>query len=290
MIRQHPLSVFFGLTFLLSWLIWVPMALDHYSLLPFKLDENFVLIVRLFGTLGPAIAASLVALTAGGRSAVKKLWSQIGLWRVNWTWYVAAVVVFPALVFVAAWINNLLPGSQPLLIQQASPATLLVIMIVMTISVTGEEIGWRGFALPEMQKRWTALKTSLLLGTIHTLWHLPFWITLGELERYGWSYWLLSWAWILALTIYMTWILNNTGNSLLLVLLFHFSVNVVNNAFLPITTVVPAYRLLIGIAWLLVLSILARYGPPLLVRSESGTPILNTKTIHTSRVSNEKAR
>jgi len=285
MIRQHPLSFFFGLTFLLSWLIWVPMALDHYSLLPFELDENFVLIVRLFGTLGPAIAASLVALIVGGRSAVRKLWSQIGLWRVNVTWYVAAAVVFPVLVHVAAQMYNLLPGNQPLLIQQVSPATLLVIMIIMTISVTGEEIGWRGFALPEMQKRWTALKASLLLGTIHTLWHLPFWITLGELERYGWSYWLLSWAWILALTIYMTWILNNTGNSLLLVLLFHFSLNVVTNAFLPITTVVPAYILLIGIAWLLVLGILARYGSRRLVRSNADSPILNTKTIHTSGIS-----
>ncbi|HET9909810.1 MAG TPA: CPBP family glutamic-type intramembrane protease [Anaerolineales bacterium] len=285
MIRQHPLSFFFGLTFLLSWLIWVPMALDHYSLLPFELDENFVLIVRLFGTLGPAIAASLVALIVGGRSAVRKLWSQIGLWRVSWTWYVAAALVFPVLVFVAAWLYNLLPGIEPLLIQQISPATLLVIMIIMTISVTGEEIGWRGFALPEMQKRWTALKTSLLLGTIHTLWHLPFWITLGELERYGWSYWLLSWAWILALTIYMTWILNNTGNSLLMILLFHFSLNVVSNAFLPVTTVVPAYLLLIGIAWLLALSILARYGPQRLVRSNSGTPGIPPELIRSSGLS-----
>jgi membrane protease YdiL (CAAX protease family) len=158
-------------------------------------------------------------------------------------------------------------------------------MIIMTISVTGEEIGWRGFALPELQKRWTALKTSLLLGTIHTLWHLPFWITLGELERYGWSYWLLSWAWILALTIYMTWILNNTGNSLLMILLFHFSLNVVSNAFLPVTTVVPAYLLLIGIAWLLALSILARYGPQRLVRSNSGTPSIPPELIRSGGLS-----
>jgi uncharacterized protein len=279
MIRHYPLSFFFGLTFLLSWSIWIPMALDHYSLLPFKLNENFVLIVRLFGTLGPAIAASLVALFVGGKSAVSKLWGQISLWRVSWTWYAAAAVVFPVLVFVAAWMYNLSPGIEPLPVQPVSPATLLVIMIIMTISVTGEEIGWRGFALPELQKRWTALKTSLLLGTIHTLWHLPFWIILGELERYGWSYWLLSWAWILALTIYMTWILNNTGNSLLLVLIFHFSLNVVNNAFVPITTIVPAYILLIGIAWLLVLGILARYGPQRLVRSNSGTPSIPPELI-----------
>lgn len=284
-IRRYPLPFFFGLTFLLSWAIWVPMALDHYSLLPFKLDENFVLVVRLFGTLGPAAAASLVALIVGGRPAFKKLWSQIGLWRVNWTWYGAAAVVFPVLVFIATWMYNLLPGNESLLIQQVSPATLLVIMIIMTISVTGEEVGWRGFALPELQRRWTALKASLLLGTLHTLWHLPFWMILGELERYGWSYWLLSWAWILALTIYITWIMNNTGNSLLMVLLFHWSFNVITSAFLPITSVVPAYIVLIGIAWLLVFGILAHYGPKRFVRSSSGAPGISSKSAGVSKPS-----
>jgi uncharacterized protein len=47
------------------------------------------------------------------------------------------------------------------------------------MSVLGEEIGWRGFALPYLQKRRSALQSSLLLGTIHTVWHLPFWIILG---------------------------------------------------------------------------------------------------------------
>jgi membrane protease YdiL (CAAX protease family) len=242
------------------------LSLDHFSLLPIKLNENFVLIVRLFGTLGPAAAASLVALLMGGRPTVRKLWGQIGLWQVNWTWYARSGIVFPILVFVAAWIYNLLPGVAPLQIQQASPATLLLTMIIMTISVTGEEVGWRGYALPQMQKRWTALKTSLLLGTIHTIWHLPFWMILGEAERYGWTYWILSWAWILALTIYMTWIMNNTGNSLLMVLLFHWSLNVVTGVYLPITTIVPAYIILITIAWFLAAGILVRYGSKRFVR------------------------
>ena len=273
MIRRHPLAVFFGLTFLFSWAIWVPLALDHFSLLPLRLDESLVLIMRLLGTLGPATAASLVALMIGGRKALGKLWGQIRLWRVNWTWYVAAGIVFPALVFLTAWVYNQWSGSEPILLQNASPATLLVILIIMAISVTGEEVGWRGYALPEMQKRWSALKTSLLLGTIHTVWHLPFWMTLGELERYGWTYWLLSWVWVLALTIYMTWIMNHTGNSVLMVLLFHWSLNVVTSAYLPITSVVPAYFLLAALALLLVLGILARFGPARLVRQSLTSPV-----------------
>ena len=265
-LRTHPLLLFFGLTFLFSWFIWVPMALDYFSLLPFKLDASFVAVVRLFGTLGPALAASAVMLLAGGRPALKRLWGQVGLWQVKWTWYAASALVFPALVFIVAWIYSQLPHAAPLPYQEISPASLLVVMIIMTVSVLGEEIGWRGFALPQMQKHWTALKTSLVLGTLHTVWHLPFWIILGESDRFGWSYWILSWAWILALTIYITWVMNNTGNSLLMVILCHWSLNVVTVAYLPITTVVPAYILFIMIAWFLVLGILGLYGSKRLAR------------------------
>jgi uncharacterized protein len=265
-LRAHQILLFFVLTFLISWLIWVPMALDHFSLLPVKLNEGFVTIVRLFGTLGPALSAILVALLAGGGQAVKALLSQIGRWRVKWTWYAAAALVFPALLFGVAWLYSLIPGLPSLPFQQVSLSSMLVTVIVMTISVMGEEIGWRGFALPRMQKQWTALKASLVLGTIHAMWHLPFWIVLGELEHFGWRYWILSWAWILAITIYITWLMNNTGNSLLMVILFHWTLNVVSVGYLPITTLVPAYIMFIIIAWVIALGLLGRFGTKRLVR------------------------
>jgi uncharacterized protein len=264
--RAHPTLAFFMLTFFLSWMIWVPLALDHFSLLPVRLNEGFVLIVRLFGTLGPAVSAILVSQIYGGRPAVVSLLRQLGKWRVRWTWYVAAGLVFPALVFVVAWIYNQITGSPPLPVQPVSVANLIVILVVMTISVLGEEIGWRGFALPRMQEQFSALKTSLILGTIHTVWHIPFWMILGELERYGWSYWLLSWAWILALTVYITWIMNNTGNSLLLAVLIHWSLNIVTAAYLPITTLVPAYLLLVVIGWSIALGLIGLYGSQRLAR------------------------
>lgn len=265
-LRAHTLLVYFLLTFLLSWLIWIPLALNYFSLLPFKIDESAASALPLLGTVGPAIAASLVTLLSGGRTAGRELWGQLGRWRLKWTWYIAAALVFPVLVFVVAWIYHLLfPGSS-LPYQNLSFSGFLVIMIILAVSGIGEEVGWRGFALPQMQKRWSALHTSLLLGTIHTLWHLPFWTALGELDLFGWTYWILSWVWILALSIYITWIMNNTGNSLLMALLLHWSLNVVMVGYLPVTTVVPAYLLFIMIAWFLVLGILARYGSERLVK------------------------
>jgi len=184
--RTHPLRWYLLLTFLLSWLVWIPLALNYYFLLPFQVDQGLTSLLALLGTLGPALAASLVTLRMGGRSAVKELWGQIGRWRVKWTWYAAAVLVLPALIFVVAWIFGLLYPEAALPYQNLSPSSFLVTIIILMVSVIGEEVGWRGFALPQMQKRMSALKTSLILGTIHTIWHLPFWTALGELDLFGW--------------------------------------------------------------------------------------------------------
>jgi len=265
-LREHPLPVFFGLTFLLSWLIWVPLALDHYSLLPGRLNPGIVLVGRLLGTFGPAASAVLVSRLSGGKPAVRALLGLLKKWQVGWFWVAAAGLVFPALVFVVAAIYKLLPGAAPLPVQPVSVANLVVTTIILILSVLGEEIGWRGYALPQLQQRWPALKTSLVLGTIHTVWHLPFWIVLGELETYGPGYWLLSWVWVLALTTYLTWLMNNTGNSLLIAVLFHWSFNIVCVGFLPITTVIPAYLIFTFLAWAIVIGILRRYGPQKFIR------------------------
>lgn len=265
-LRRHPTLVFFGLVFLLSWSVWVPLALDHYSLLPSRLNPGIVLVGRLLGTFGPAVSAILVSRWSGGRPAVQALLGLLRKWRVGWIWYAAAGLVFPALLFVVAAIYKLLPGAAPLPVQPISITNLVVVTIFLILSVLGEEIGWRGYALPHLQQHWPALKTSLVLGTIHTIWHLPFWIVLGELETFGPGYWLISWIWVLALTTYITWLMNNTGNSLLIALLFHWSFNMVSVGFLPITTVIPTFLIFILFAWGIVSGIISRYGTERLAR------------------------
>ncbi len=79
----------------------------------------------------------------------------------------------------------------------------------------------------------------------------------------------MSWAWVLALTIYITWLMNNTGNSLPMVILTHWSLNVVTAAYLPITTAVPAYGIFIVLAWAIALGLLRIYGTKRLVRANA---------------------
>lgn len=165
-IRSHSLLFYFGLTFILSWAVWVPMALDRYSLLPIRLDPSFVQLGRLLGTLGPALSAVLVSALAGGKPAVQALLSQLGRWRRGWKWYAAAGLVFPILVFIVAGLYSLLPGAGPLPFQPVRVGNLSAVIVILTISVLGEEIGWRGFALHGLQKNHSGLQSSLVLGSI----------------------------------------------------------------------------------------------------------------------------
>lgn len=268
-VHAHAVLSYFVLTFFLSWLIWVPLALNHLGLVQLNLSTGFVQVVRLFGTLGPALAATLVALLEGGRAGERALWASLGRWRVNWRWYVAACLVYPVVLLLVAWGYRQWPGAAPLPFQPVTLGNVVFIGLMLFVAVLGEEVGWRGFALPRLQQHRTALAASLLLGTLWTAWHLPFWIVLDELARFGWTHWLLGWAYIVAGTIYLTWLMNNTGNSLLLAVLFHWTLNLVSGAYLPLTTVVPAYAAFIVVAWIIAAGLLAWFGPARLVRGRA---------------------
>jgi membrane protease YdiL (CAAX protease family) len=236
------------------------MIMNYYAIFPIKMDPGFVMIFRLFGTLGPAVAAIIVSLLVSGMSGVRRLLGQIGKWRVRLKWYAAVSLVFPALLIVSAGIYSLIPGAVPLPSADITAASLIAIVIILMISVLGEEIGWRGFALPRLQDCRTALTSSVILGTIWTLWHIPFWMILGELETFGWTYWLMSWAFITAGSIYITWFMNNTGNSLLMAILFHWCYNILSVGFLPVSSVILAYAILIALAWFVAFVVLSPFG------------------------------
>jgi membrane protease YdiL (CAAX protease family) len=239
--------------------------LSHFNLLP-AMSERLVSILRLAGTIGPAVSAMIVTRVAHGKGAVGALWAQLKR-RAPGKYYAAAIFVFPILLFASAGIYLLLPGHEPLPFQEVTAGSIVTVAIILIISVLGEELGWRGFALPRMQSRWSALAASLILGTIWTVWHLPFWAILDELKTFGPYYWLISWAFIMAGSVFLTWAMNNTGYALILAFLFHWVYNILAVAFLPLSTVVPAYLILTGLAWAMALFLIWRYGPRELSRA-----------------------
>ena len=144
------------------------------------------------------------------------------LWRVGLGWYLFALLGVPSIFALAA---VLMPGAlssfQGLASLVPPMPWLILIVYVLFHGPLGEEPGWRGFALPRLQRRYGPLVGSLILGPLWALWHLPlFWVpawnfppTLLNIVLFVIS--------ATAFTIIMTWVFNNTKGSLLIAILVH---------------------------------------------------------------------
>src|ERR687898_271817 len=166
-LRQYPLVTFFLLAFAITWVVWVPRAV-----------EAPMGVVGQVSTWAPAIAALLAAALTGGRGAVRELGARLVRWRVGWQWYVV-VIIGPAVFSLAvAVISALLGGSWtaavPLALREGPFVLLpLFLMVLALTDGLGEELAWRGFALPRLLASHNALLASLILGVLWMLWHLP---------------------------------------------------------------------------------------------------------------------
>jgi uncharacterized protein len=253
---------FFALVYLLSWGIWIPLVLAHWNIGPLRVAEETSGVVRLLGVLMPAVAALLLAAWAGGRAGIGELLRRLGWWRVGWQWWVVAGLAQPALlVLVSLLVDQWRPEPGVRAMPLLSSGMLLVNVAMLTIATLGEEIGWRGLALPLLQARRGALRATLILGVLTALWHVPFWLLLDTFDQYGFTYLALNVLFVLPVTFYVTWFFNHGRGSLLLPVLFHVSFNLVNVAWLPVTLDLAAFALLIAAEWLIALLVLPYLEP-----------------------------
>jgi membrane protease YdiL (CAAX protease family) len=123
-----------------------------------------------------------------------------------------------------------------------------------------EEVGWRGYALPRFQARWGALTSSIILGAIWAPYHIGNWL-IGERTD---SFLEFS-LWIILISIFTTWIFNNTNGSILAAVLFHA---VVTNGIVGCCGVSWTMELLLGIYLVAAIIIVAIFGPKNLVRQK----------------------
>ena len=172
----------------------------------------------------PTISALILSWILGGWSEVKHLLSGFTRWKVGLFWYFAAAFLFLgplAFALVYRALGNESPGIQPGTTLAFISGQLFFNLFSGPLS---EEAGWRGFALPRLQARYNALVSSLILGTIWCLWHLPLFFLPGSSQQgIPFPIYLLL---VVTLGIYFTWLYNNTRGSLIITVLAHFSFNI----------------------------------------------------------------
>jgi membrane protease YdiL (CAAX protease family) len=264
---QYPVVVFFILSYAFSWLAWILGAL----LWPGGADD---LLPSWLGGFGPAIAAILVAILATGKDGLEDLLSRLFIWRVGIVWHLAALFLPLLMVLAAAGLTALLGISTSTDAPDAArvvdvlPELVLASLIGTALGVivtAGEEIGWRGYALPKLQEKHSALAASLIVGIFWGLWHIP-WVflvyqpegsyTVVDVLLYGLGF--------DAAAVMYTWISNHTRGSVLLACVFHSTYDL--TAILVAVIVPFSFRIHMGVLVVTAIGIIALAGPKHLSR------------------------
>jgi membrane protease YdiL (CAAX protease family) len=210
---------YFVLAFAFTWFFWGLAVLGARGVIP--LLPGFMVI----GTFGPLVAAVVITAQESGQAEVRSLLGRVVLWRVSPIWYIV-VILGPILLYLAAMALNVALGGQPpdLSALVGALPIVLAISVYMLIFVTlGEEVGWRGYALPALQTRYGALLASVILGVMWALWHLPQFFNPDTI--YSNFPFVLQLALQVPLAILITWVYNSTRGSVLMVMLLHAMFN-----------------------------------------------------------------
>ncbi len=214
-----------------SWLFWLPVV---FAGMDISVTPGIVLFI--IGILGPAVSGILLTCLTGDQQQRRDYWSRLTSFRrIRPSWYAIIILIAPVCSILAILTGLAIKGSLPSFDTAVSyvtrPLTIIPFAIVtMIYGPLPEELGWRGYALDRLQRKWNALASSLVLGVIWAVWHLPVFFIRGSLlsevvPRWSMQFWVSMGPGILALAVVMTWIYNNTQRSILAAILFHFMVN-----------------------------------------------------------------
>ncbi len=251
-IKKNSVLAFFIVTYFISWILWLPLIL---------FGESNILIL---GTFGPTISAMILTLFLEGTLGIKMILKRFTIWRVGGFWYLFSFLSTACVVLITITAFRIF-GNKEFIFNDIRQWYLIIVafVYVLFLSVLGEEIGWRGFALPRLQKRYSALTSSIIIGVVWGLWHLPLFFVKGNFHQTIPV--ILFMIQAIALSIIYTWIYNSTKGSLLLVHLFHTASNV-TLGILPILPVdvggdIRPLWMTVIILLILSIAIVIRYGP-----------------------------
>lgn len=202
--RRYPFSVFVVLS--CTW-TWGLAAMGERSL-AFPLTALF----------GPTFGACVVLLATEGGASLRRLLSCFRVRRADLPWLGLALLL-PLALTAPVW-----------LLESAAPASLdfrltplSAVSFVLAALIVGEEVGWRGFALPYLLRRQSALAASLIVGIVWAFWHLPNFLLPGFPHRgLPFPAFVLM---VVAYSVLFTWLYRRTAGSLTAAVVFHAAIN-----------------------------------------------------------------
>jgi CAAX protease family protein len=208
---------FFLLAYALMWICFLTVALA-----PIPASTPLGQLLLLLGAFAPSLAALWLTARAEGRDGVTALLRRVIQWRVRARWYVFAASYTVVIKLTVAIIHRVAIGAWPRF--GTDPWYIIPLAILFSTPFqAGEEIGWRGYALPRLAARLGLARASLVLGLIWGCWHLPqFFIREADTYRQSFFVYVLG---VMAFSVVIAWLWERTGRSLLLPMLLHAAWN-----------------------------------------------------------------
>ena len=222
-------------------------------------------LVLLLASWIPNIVGVLVTARTDGRAGLSQLFARIVRWRFSWVWYAVALFLPVAAVLLAIGGGALFGAAPPRVI--LDPGVFLPLLLINVLAgPLGEELGWRGTALPRLLARWGALSSSLVLGVAWWMFHTPGFL-LGLFPP-GFTP-LTSLVGAIALTVLITCMFNNTGGSLIPGSLMHLSINFAT-AVMGVSESPTLYAVTVGILSVIAVIVVLAFGRTRLARADTG--------------------
>jgi len=217
---------FFALTFLFSWLMWLPSVMISYGWV--SAGKTFIAIANVtkwVAGMGPSLAALYLIARRDGKTGVRALLNRVISLRLGY-WYIPTVLLLPVLLVVAHLLNmRLLGGPFPKSGLLLEPWWIPVLFVMFVVMQLAEELGWRGYALDRLQQGWSALFASIVLGSAWAIWHIPMFLANGFGQHDYHLPFGQFWLTLVLMSVIMTWLQNNTNNSLAPALIVHACIN-----------------------------------------------------------------
>ncbi|MCW1954144.1 MAG: CPBP family glutamic-type intramembrane protease [Flavobacteriia bacterium] len=226
--NRKKLLVFLILTFLWSWILWI-IGLNYLSDGINQESIGKFLVFFFVGIYGPTISGIITTLFYDGLKGLFELIKKVFIWKVPLINYIYIILLPLIFVIIGIALYSQFIGEIGDFDKMAFLSIPTILLAGLYAGPLGEELGWRGFLLPELQKKYTNLKSAIIIGFIWFIWHIPLWWapfgTLVSGESISFLPVITYFLMLMCLSIIITWLVINSKGSVLVAILFHLSIN-----------------------------------------------------------------
>lgn len=213
---KKALTPFLALTFVLTWGAIALLILFYDQIIAIFGESTNTNPVFILAVYSPGIVGVFMVWRCYGLQGLGSFCRRLTLWRAPVAWWLFIIVGIPAIVYAAAAVNGTLHDPFPF-----SPWYLVLPAIAQALFLGPiEEFGWRGFALPLLQRRFAPFWAGLILGIVWAIWHIPAFLLSGS-EQSAWSFGPFF-VGVVAISVILTPFFNAARGSLLVAVLYHF--------------------------------------------------------------------